>query len=86
VVVLENIAIFSREEKGLAQSDYDRINDMRRDFDRKLTVLLREGAQTGEFAISDPHLAALSIGGMVSWAYVWFRPAGRLSVERRPRK
>lgn len=84
VAVLENqkyIAIFSREEKELAPADYERISDMRRDFDRKLTKLLREGAEAGEFTISDPHIAALSIGGMVSWAYVWFRPTGRLSLE-----
>lgn len=76
-----HIAIFSREEKGLNPQDYERINDMRRDFDSKLTGLLREGVEAGEFTVSDPHIAALSIGGMVSWAYVWFRPTGRLSVE-----
>lgn len=84
VAVLENqkyIAIFSREEKELAPADYERINNMRRDFDRKLTKLLSDGAEAGEFTLSDPHVAALSIGGMVSWAYVWFRPAGRLSVD-----
>lgn len=82
--VLQNqkyIAIFSREEKELASADYERINDMRREFDRKLTKLLRDGLDAGEFALSDPHIAALSIGGMVSWAYVWFRPSGRLSIE-----
>jgi TetR/AcrR family transcriptional regulator, cholesterol catabolism regulator len=82
--VLENqkfIAIFTREEKHLAPEHYERINDMRRDFDRKLTTLLREGVNTGDFSLRDPHMAALSIGGMVSWAYVWFRPAGRLSVQ-----
>ena len=43
---------------------------MRRDFDRKLTALLREGIEAGEFHIGDAHMAALAIGGMVSWAYV----------------
>ncbi len=82
--VLENqkyIAIFTREEKGLSPADYERINNMRRDFDRKLTALLREGEASGEFHFGDAHIAALSIGGMVSWAYVWFRPEGRLSLQ-----
>ena len=26
-------------------------------------------------------MAALSIGGMVSWAYVWYRPKGRLKLS-----
>jgi AcrR family transcriptional regulator len=83
--VLENqeyIAIFTREEKGLSDADSLRINDMRRDFDRKLTGLIRDGVASGDFTVEDPHIAALSIGGMVSWAYVWFRRDGRLSVAR----
>lgn len=83
--VLENqmyIAIFTREEKGLAPADLERINTMRRNFDKDLTALIREGVEAGEFDVPDPHIAALSIGGMVSWAYVWFRPDGRLSVAQ----
>jgi len=76
------IAIFAREEKNLPKADFDRINNMRRDFDRKLTALLKEGAERKEFKIADPHIAALSIGGMVSWAYVWYRPQGRLSLPQ----
>ncbi|MGW9333599.1 TetR/AcrR family transcriptional regulator [Bosea sp. NPDC055594] len=82
--VLENqmhIAIFTREEKNLAPEDFERINAMRRDFDHKLRSLLIQGMEAGEFKVSDPRLAALGIGGMVSWAYVWFRPDGRLSIE-----
>lgn len=74
------IAIFSREEKNLRAEDFDRINEMRREFDRKLTALLREGVEAGEFAIPDLNIAALAVGGMVSWAYVWYRKEGRLSV------
>ncbi len=76
-----HIAIFSREEKNLTPADLERIDDMRRLFDRKLTALLRRGVETGEFGIADAHVAALAIGGMVSWAYVWYRPTGRLSLE-----
>ena len=83
--VLENqnyIAILFREEKELNPDDLRRINDMRRSFDRKLTALIAEGVDVGEFRVSDLHIAALSIGGMVSWAYVWYRPSGRLTLEQ----
>ena len=83
--VLENqmyIAIFTREEKELAPADLDNINAMRRTFDKQLTAMIRDGVAAGEFDVDDPHQAALSIGGMVSWAYVWFRPDGRLDVSR----
>lgn len=74
------IAIFSREEKNLAPADFNRISNMRREFDHKLSALLEQGMQAGEFHISDARVAALAIGGMVSWAYVWYRPNGRLTL------
>jgi AcrR family transcriptional regulator len=81
--VLDNqkhIAVLTREEKNLDPADYARINEKRRQFDHRLTALLRQGVEAGEFDVADPHLASLAIGGLVSWAYVWYRPAGRLSV------
>lgn len=83
--VLENqmyIGIFAREEKNLRPEDFLAISSMRRDFDHKLAALLADGVAVGEFHISDPHLAALAIGGLVSWTYVWYRPGGRLSLNK----
>jgi len=46
-----------------------------------LSGLLTEGVAGGEFDVGDVHLAALAIGGMISWAYTWHRPAGRLALD-----
>ena len=46
-----------------------------------LSELLEEGAIAGEFHIADIRVAALAIGGMVSWAYTWYQPDGRLSID-----
>ena len=83
--VLDNqkhIAIYTREEKNLAPADAYRIGEMRREFDAKLTKLLERGVASGEFHIRDARMAALSIGGMGSWAYVWYRPNGGRGVGR----
>lgn len=77
-----HIAIFAREEKNLAPEDFQRISEMRRTFDRKLVGLLDEGVRSGDFNIADTRMAALAIGGMVSWAYVWYRPGGRLTLDQ----
>ena len=80
--VLENqihIAIFTREVKNLHPEDFLRINNMRREFDHELRTILRRGADSGEFSVEDCNITALAIGGMVSWAYEWYRPNGRLS-------
>ncbi len=76
-----NIAIFFREEKNLAPEALAEINKLRKKFDRVLSELLAEGVAGGEFFIADVHLAALAIGGMISWAYTWHRPGGRLKLE-----
>lgn len=77
-----HIAIFAREEKNLAPVDYRRISEMRRDFDHRLVRLLDDGVAAGVFHVRDTRIAALAIGGMVSWAYAWYRPGGRLRVEQ----
>lgn len=76
-----NIAIYFREEKNLSPEALDAINTLRRKFDRLLSGLLRDGVAAGEFAIPDVNVAALALGGMISWAYTWHRPEGRLTLE-----
>jgi AcrR family transcriptional regulator len=76
-----NIAIYFREEKHLSPESLAEINALRREFDHVLSDLLIEGAAAGEFEIDDHSLAALALGGMISWAYTWYRPGGRLTLE-----
>lgn len=76
-----NIAIYFREEKNLSKTALDEINDLRKRFDRTLSDLLEHGVQTNEFDVPDVRLAALGIGGMISWAYTWHRPSGRLTLD-----
>lgn len=76
-----NIAIYFREEKSLAPEALAEINALRRKFDHVLTGLLQEGADAGEFELEDAGLTSLAIGGMISWAYTWHRPGGRLKLD-----
>lgn len=76
-----NIAVYFREEKHLSEPGLAEINVLRKRFDRVLSELLQEGVDAGEFRIADIRVAALAIGGMVSWAYTWYQPGGRLSFD-----
>ncbi len=76
-----NIAVYFREEKNLSEAGLAGINALRKRFDRVLSDLLEEGAAAGEFSVADVRVAALAIGGMVSWAYTWYQPDGRLPIE-----
>jgi AcrR family transcriptional regulator len=76
-----NIAVYFREEKSLSEAGLADINALRKRFDRVLSDLLEQGAEAGEFTVADVRVAALAIGGMVSWAYTWYQPDGRLTIE-----
>ena len=76
-----NIAVYFREEKNLSEAGLADINALRKSFDRVLSGLLEEGADAGEFNVADVRVAALAIGGMVSWAYTWYQPDGRLTID-----
>jgi AcrR family transcriptional regulator len=76
-----NIAVYFREEKHLSSAGLDEINVLRKRFDRVLSDLLEEGSRAGEFNVLDVRVAALAIGGMVSWAYTWYQPEGRLPID-----
>jgi AcrR family transcriptional regulator len=76
----KHIAIYVREEKNLEPADARRIGDLRREFFGKMTKLLERGAAAGEFNIGDAHMAALGIGGAVTWSTFWYRPDGRLTL------
>ena len=76
-----HIAIFFREEKSLEPAALAEITGLRKAFDQELSKLLAEGVAAGEFHLKDVSLAALAIGGMISWAYTWHRPGGRLALD-----
>jgi AcrR family transcriptional regulator len=76
-----NIAVFFREEKSLEPAALAEINALRSHFTRQVVTLLEEGNARGEFAVADPSLTALAMGGMISWAYTWHRPGGRYDVD-----
>ena len=76
-----NIAVYFREEKHLSESGLAEINGLRKRFDRVLSDLIEEGTTAGVFQVPDIRVAALAIGGMVSWAYTWYQPGGRLSFD-----
>lgn len=74
-------AIFFREQKNFDAQIRAPLERMHREFDALLARLLEEGMAKGEFSIADVRLCSLAIGGMVNWAYTWYRESGRLSVD-----
>jgi hypothetical protein len=80
------VAVFFREEASIPPESVRRINDLKGEFDDELAALIEAGIAAGEFEVDDPRLATLAIGGMMSWAYVWYRPGGRLAPDEIARR
>ena len=76
----KNIAVYVREEKNLEPADARRVGTMRREFFASMAALLEKGRLSGDFAIADARMAALAIGGAVTWTTFWYRTDGQLSL------
>lgn len=76
-----NVAVYFREQQYLPKEVADKIDRMRAEIDGKLSALIREGIEAGEFHVRDIGMATLAVGGMVSWMFTWHRPGGRLTDE-----
>ena len=75
----EYIVVYEREEKNLDSKKAREIRDRRKLFDHKLAAILDQGNSSGEFAIDDTVLTAMTIGGIITWISFWYSPAGKRS-------
>ncbi len=76
-----NLAVQIREEKQLPPAEAREISTKQKTLDERIRRVLNEGIASGEFKIEDPGLAALCIGGMITWIFYWYRDHGRLSED-----
>ena len=74
----QHVAIYFREEISLPKEAAERIHQMRKSINLRLSSLLGEGINSGDFQIEDPRIGALVIAGMSSYAFAWYRERGRL--------
>lgn len=73
------IVVYRREEMNLEPEEAHVLMELKQEFDRKLSSLLQDGAKRGEFAFDDPDFTAVSIGGLLTWVALWYRPMNRWS-------
>ena len=84
LVVIEtrvSTAMFWRDEKDLPIKNKEKIREMKRDIDSKLTRIIERGIENGSFSVTDPKMASLCVAGMVTWIYTWYQDGGRSTAE-----
>ncbi|MDO8607174.1 MAG: TetR/AcrR family transcriptional regulator [Phaeospirillum sp.] len=70
------------ELRSLEPNHYEEIVALRRQYERHLIQILREGESLGLFRFGDASVAAYGILTMLTGVCTWFRPHGRLTKEQ----
>jgi AcrR family transcriptional regulator len=73
------LVVYLREEKNLEKKEARALLELRKEFSVRLAKLLDAGVRTNVFDVDDTLLAAVSIGGMMTWIATWFRTRGHWS-------
>ena len=60
----------------------DAIKRKQRDYVKELIAILQELKRKGEMKGLDPKVCAFAFFGMVSWAYRWYRPDGKIKPSK----
>lgn len=67
------------ELRNLTPANFARIEVLRRAYEDRLEVILRDGAVAGQFHLRDSRIATMAVIGMLTGVTTWYRPGGRLS-------
>jgi AcrR family transcriptional regulator len=70
------------ELRSLEPNHYEEIVALRRQYERHLIDILRQGEEAGQFRCGDVSIAAYGILTMLTGVCTWFRPNGRLTKEQ----
>jgi AcrR family transcriptional regulator len=67
------LAVYNRETQTLSETDRRAIMRIRTEIDRRVVALIEVGRASGEFAVDDVAVTAVSITMMLSNLWIWYR-------------
>jgi hypothetical protein len=76
-----NAAIFLHEWKFLSEARRDSVAARRDRYEGYYRRVIEEGINSGEFAPTDPKMAALMVLSIMNWLPQWYNPSGPLSAQ-----
>ena len=71
----------SNQFPALTDERADQFRVRRREYERRVEVVVQAGIDSGEFREVDPRLTALAWLGMHNYTYLWLKARGRLSAR-----
>jgi len=76
------LTVFFSEESGLPAPIARRVAREKREYDRTIERVFREGVGAGRFRHLPPTLFVFALDGMCNWMHKWFRPEGPQTPEQ----
>jgi AcrR family transcriptional regulator len=77
----DHVWVFLHEFPALTGERADQFRARRREYERRVEGVLRDGVAAGEFRDVDPRLTAMAWLGMHNYTYLWLKAGGRLSAR-----
>jgi AcrR family transcriptional regulator len=77
----DHVWVFLHEFPALTGERAAKFRARRREYERRVEVVLKAGVRSGEFRRIDPWLTARAWLGMHNYTYLWLKPGGRLSAR-----
>jgi AcrR family transcriptional regulator len=77
----DHVWVFLHEFPALTGERAERFRVRRREYERRVEVVLQAGVRSGEFRDLDPWLCARAWLGMHNYTYLWLKRGGRLSAR-----
>jgi TetR/AcrR family transcriptional regulator, cholesterol catabolism regulator len=77
----DHVWVFLHEFPALTGERAEQFRGRRREYERRVEVVLQAGVDCGEFRDVDPRLTALAWLGMHNYTYLWLKADGRLSAR-----
>jgi AcrR family transcriptional regulator len=77
----DHVWVFLHEFPALTGERAEQFRVRRRQYERQIEDVLRDGVKSGEFRDIDPWLTARAWLGMHNYTYLWLKPDGRLTAR-----
>jgi AcrR family transcriptional regulator len=77
----DHVWVFLHEFPALTGEWAEQFRLRRREYERRVEAVLRDGIESGEFRRVDARLTALAWLGMHNYTYLWLKTGGRLSAR-----
>lgn len=69
------------ELRSLEPENFAKVEALRKRYEYDVRDILQEGRDSGDFLITDPHVTAMALIGMLMGVTTWYKPDGRLDMS-----